>query len=85
MNQDLRATLRVTEGGRIVIPAEVRERLGLAVGSELVLTVEGDHATIMDAKAARRRARELVRRYVDPAASLSKELMSERRREAESE
>jgi AbrB family looped-hinge helix DNA binding protein len=82
MTQNLRTTLRVAEGGRIVIPAEVRERLGLQVGADLVLTVEDDHATLMNAKAARQRARQSVRRYVAPGVSLSEELSAERKREA---
>lgn len=85
MEHSLRTILRVAEGGRIVIPAGVRERLGLEVGTELVLIVEGDHATLMNAKAARRKARERVRRYVAPDVSLSKELMAERKAEARRE
>ena len=83
MKQEQRTTLRVAEGGRIVIPAEVREQLGLAVGSDLVLTLQDDHATIMNAKAARQRARQRVREYLAPTApSLSEELMAERKKEA---
>jgi len=85
MKEELRSTLRVADGGRIVIPAEVRERLGLNVGADLVMTVEDDHATLMNAKAARRRARQRVRRYVAPGASLSEELMAERKKEAQRE
>jgi len=85
MKQKMRTTLRVADGGRIVIPAEVRERLDLDVGADLVMTVEDDHATIMNAKAARRRARQRVRRYVAPGVSLSKELMAERKKEAKRE
>jgi AbrB family looped-hinge helix DNA binding protein len=82
MTRSLRTTLRVAEGGRIVIPAEVRQQLGMEVGADLILTVEGDHVTLTNAKAARRRAQQRVRRYVSPAASLSKELMAERKVEA---
>ncbi len=85
MKQELRTTLRVADGGRIVIPAEVRERLGLEVGADLVMTVEDDRATLMNAKAARRRARQRVRRYVAPGASLSEELMAQRKKEARRE
>lgn len=83
MNGSHRSKLRVADGGRIVIPAEVREQLGLQVGTEVVLTVEEDHATLMNAKAARRRAQERVRRYVPADVSLSEELLAERRKEAE--
>jgi AbrB family looped-hinge helix DNA binding protein len=77
------ATVRITEGGRIVIPAEVRQRLGLEVGTELVMTVEGDQATLTSAEASRRRAQERVRRFIPGNVSLSEELMAERKREAE--
>ena len=82
MKQELRTTIRVADGGRIVIPADVRERLGMEVGADLVMTVGGDHVTLMNAKAARHRARQLVRRYVKPGVSLSEELMAERKKEA---
>ncbi len=85
MADELRTNIRVADGGRIVIPAEVRKRLGMDVGAELVMTVEDDHATIMNANAARRRARQRVRRYVEPGVSLSEELMAERRKEAQRE
>jgi AbrB family looped-hinge helix DNA binding protein len=78
-------TIRVAEGGRIVIPADVRRRLGFDVGEDVVLTVEEDHATLMSAKRARRRAQERVRRYISPDVSLSKELMDERKAEARRE
>jgi len=85
MSQELRTTLRVADGGRIVIPADVRERLDMEVGTDLVMIVEDDHATLMNAKAARRKARERVRRYVSPDVSLSEELMAERKKESERE
>jgi len=85
MSQESRTTLRVAAGGRIVIPADVRKRLDLEVGTDLVMIVEDDHATLMNAKAARRRARERVRRHVQPDVSLSEELMAERKKEADGE
>jgi len=80
-----RTTLRVAEGGRIVIPVDVRARLGMAVGTEVVLTVQGDHATLMNAAAARRQAQELVRRFLPRHANLSEELMAERKAESRRE
>jgi AbrB family looped-hinge helix DNA binding protein len=85
MGRPIRSTLKVAEGGRIVIPAEVRRRLGMEVGSEVVLTVEEDHATLTNAKMARRRAQERVRQYIPAHAGLSKELMAERKAEARRE
>jgi AbrB family looped-hinge helix DNA binding protein len=85
MKQEMMSRLRVAAGGRIVIPVDVRHRLGLEIGTDLVLTVEDDHATIMNARAARRRAQERVRRYISPDVSLSEELMAERKKEARRE
>ena len=85
MSRRFRTTVRVADGGRIVIPAEVRQRLGFEVGTDVVMTVEDDQATIMSLEAARRRACELVAKYVAPGVSLSEELMAERKKEAERE
>ena len=56
-------TARMEANGRIVIPARVRESLGLAAGSQLTLTVEGD-ALVVRSKAARiRQVRERMAAY----------------------
>ncbi len=85
MEGTYRATLRVAEGGRVVIPAEARDRLGLHTGSELLLTVEGDRATLMSSRASRRRCRSSLPKYIKPGTKLSEELMAERKREASRE
>jgi AbrB family looped-hinge helix DNA binding protein len=82
MAPTLRTRVRIADGGRIVIPVQARKRLGLKVGTEVELTVDEDCATIMSAKAARRRACKRVRDYISPDASLSEELMAERKEEA---
>ena len=85
MEPALRTKLRLADGGRIVIPAEVRHRLGLKVGDDLVITVEDDHATLINAKVARRRAIQRVQHYIPASVSLSEELLAERKREAQRE
>lgn len=77
-----RTIIRVDQRGRIVIPASIRKSLGLDVGAKIFLSVEGDHATLMSAKTARRKACERVCRYIPPNVSLSEELMAERKAEA---
>lgn len=82
----LRATVRIAEGGRIVIPAHVRRCLGLKVGTSVVMTVEDDHATLMNVEASRQRAKQRIQRYVRPGGtSVSEELMAERKKEAQRE
>lgn len=52
---------RVEANGRILIPARVREALGLVAGSELSLTVYGDALVVRSRRATVRRVREQLR------------------------
>ncbi len=72
----------LTNGGRVSIPASMRKQLGLKVGDELILDLEGDTLRLRPLRAAINRAQESVRQYVDENTSLSKELIADRRREA---
>ena len=72
---------KLAEGGRIVIPAEYRQALGLHVGDELILRLENGEVRIFTTRQAIRRAQELVHRYIPQKRSLSDELIAERRRE----
>ncbi len=85
MHPIARTTVRVTAGGRIVIPVQVRRQLGIEVGAELVIGVVDDHATLASVKAARQRARDTIRRYVSPKERLSEELMRDRKLDAKHE
>jgi AbrB family looped-hinge helix DNA binding protein len=73
----------MSEGGRLVIPAEFRRSLGLVPGAVVVIseTEDGD-LRVSTPAAGLRRAQELVGRYVQPGDSLADELLAERRREA---
>lgn len=73
---------RVADGGRIVIPAEYRRALGIAVGDEIVLRLEGEEVRILTRQHAIRQAQALIRQYVPADRSLVDELIVERRREA---
>lgn len=77
--------VRLSEGGRIVIPAEYRRQLGLAVGDKVILQLDGDELRLCSHRQGIRRAQELVRRAIPPGRSLVDELIAERRREAERE
>ena len=76
---------RMGANGRVVIPAEVREALRLRSGDELIVVVEEDGIRLLTVAQAVARAQAIVRRYVKPGRSLSKELIRERRREARRE
>jgi AbrB family looped-hinge helix DNA binding protein len=57
---------KLEANGRIVIPARVREALGLVAGAELSLTVEGDALLVRSKRATVKRVRERLRAQLPP-------------------
>jgi AbrB family looped-hinge helix DNA binding protein len=80
-----RASMRVNENGRVVIPASFRKRLGIRVGDEVVLRIEDDELRITTLKRNIERAQRLVRKHVKRGRSLVDELIAERREEEQRE
>jgi len=76
---------RITEGGRLVIPAEFRRKLGLNPGDSVVIDITNGALRVRSLRAAVQRAQALVRRYIPAGVSLSEELIRERRAEAKRE
>ena len=83
--QAVRAWTRMGEGGRLVVPAEMRQALGLKPGDKVLLELTGDELRVLSLHASIRRAQEIVRRYVPEGVSLVDELIAERRAEAAAE
>jgi len=81
----LKASMRVNENGRVVIPASFRKRLGIRAGDEVVLQIQGDELRITTLKRNIERAQRLVRKHVKPGTSLVDELIAERREAARHE
>ncbi len=81
----LKASMRVNENGRVVIPASFRKRLGIRAGDEVVLQIQGDELRITTLKHNMERAQRLVRKHVKPGTSLVDELIAERREAARHE
>jgi AbrB family looped-hinge helix DNA binding protein len=77
--------VKVARNGRLVIPAPVREALGLADGGDLILEVADNHLRLQTVQQRIREAQALVRKYVPANVSLADELIAERRAEAERE
>lgn len=73
---------RLGKGGRVVIPAEYRKKLGIEPGDEIIVSFKDGEIKISTIKEAVRRAQEIVRRFVPEGVSLVDELIQERRREA---
>ena len=73
---------KVTQGGRIVIPADMRRRLGIEIGEDVSISVDGESLRILTQKGSIKRAQALVRKFVPKGVSLVDELIEDRRREA---
>jgi AbrB family looped-hinge helix DNA binding protein len=82
---ELQARVQVGEKGRIVIPAEIREAMGIRVGDSVELRFEDYELRVSTRRARIRRAQERIRRLIPPGVSLSEELSAERREAAKHE
>ena len=76
-----RKTVKIDEDGRVVIPAEFRDALGLKAGDAVIFTLDGDDLGMYTLKRAINQIQETVRKYVPEGVSLVDELFRDRRRE----
>lgn len=75
--------MKMSEGGRVVIPAEIRHSMGLKEGDTVLFDLRDGEAVLTTRKVRLARARALFRRYVpEGSPSLADELIAERRAEA---
>lgn len=81
----LSARTQIGEKGRLVIPAQMREELGIKPGDTVELRVENHEVRISTLRARIKRAQERVRQFVPEGVLLSEELSAERREAAKRE
>lgn len=77
--------VKISGGGRIVIPVEYRKALDLQEGDELILRLDHGELRLLTQKQAIQEAKSVIRRYVPKNHSLVDDLIAERRREYEGE
>ena len=82
---ELHARTRLGEKGRLVIPAAMREALGIEPGTVVDLRVEDGELRIATMQERLRQAQARVRSYVPAGVSLADELSAERREAAKHE
>ncbi len=71
--------MKVSDGGRVVIPAEIRQSMGLKEGDMLLWELRDGVAILTTRLAQLRQAQALVRQHVPEGVSLVDELIAERR------
>jgi AbrB family looped-hinge helix DNA binding protein len=79
------ARARMSQNGRIVIPAAFRKALGVDDGDDLVLRLQDGELRITTLQRRIQRAQERSRRYVKPGSSPVDELLRDRREAAKRE
>ena len=67
---ELTVKTKIGEGGRIVIPAKIREAIGAKIGENVTLSVKNNSLQITTSKEALRRLQALVRKHVPEGVSL---------------
>ena len=76
-----RVWTKLGEGGRVVIPAEIRRLLGVKEGDRILLLVEDGELHVITVSQGIKRAQELARPYIRPGVSMADDLIAERRAE----
>jgi bifunctional DNA-binding transcriptional regulator/antitoxin component of YhaV-PrlF toxin-antitoxin module len=76
---------KVSEGGRVVIPADLREKYGLGVGATVVWAEDEHGLTLSSHRASIRRAQAIVAKYKRPGVDEVEEFLREKRAEAQRE
>lgn len=80
-----RVTLKVDPGGRVLIPSAVREAMKIGEGDTVLAWLEDGELHLVSPRVALRQARELARKLIPGADTLTDELIAERREEARRE
>ena len=76
---------KMTEGGRLLIPAELRRMLGITPGTDVVLDVADGELRVRALDQAVARAQAIVRRYIPDATNVTDDFIRERRAAAATE
>lgn len=77
--------VQLKDGGRVLLPVEVRETLGLREGETLFAHVVDGEIHLVPRATALKRAQDLVRKFIDPQARLVDALLDARKDEVRGE
>jgi AbrB family looped-hinge helix DNA binding protein len=74
--------VKVSEGGRVVIPAELRAKYGIDIGDVVIWQDDGEGLRLLSRRDGIRRAQRILAKYKRPGEDIVDELLRERREEA---
>lgn len=77
--------VKIIDGGKLIIPASFRRKLGIDTGDTVVVELGEDGLHVRSLSSAVRLAQEIIREFAPDDVSLADELIAERRVEAEGE
>ena len=77
--------VKIIDGGKLIIPAAFRRKLGIDTGDTVVLELGEDGLHVRSLASAVRLSQGIVREFVPNDVDLADELVAERRIEAERE
>lgn len=80
-----RLRLTLGPGGRVVIPAALREAMEAREGDAILAWVEGGELHLLSPRVGARQAQAMLKELMPKGGSPADELIAERRREAEAE
>ncbi len=83
--RQIRAKTRLSANGRIVIPAAIREELGIRPGDPVLMEVEGGVLRIESYPTRIAQIQRELAHFIVPGVSMADELIAERREEARRE
>ena len=74
--------VKIVDGGKLIIPAQFRRKLGINTGDTVVIELADDSLHVRSLSASVRLAQSIVREFAPDDVSLADELIAERRVEA---
>jgi len=74
-------SMKMSEGGRVVIPAEIRQAMDLKEGDTVLWELRDGKALLTTRATQLREAQAMVRKFVPAGVSLADELIADRRAE----
>ncbi|HEX8418019.1 MAG TPA: AbrB/MazE/SpoVT family DNA-binding domain-containing protein [Methylobacterium sp.] len=75
--------VKIVDGGKLIIPAQFRRKLGIETGDTVVVELDEDGLRVRSLAASVKLAQDIVRDFAPADVSLSDALIAERRAEAE--